>query len=283
MEPQPHASTHLTAPVACVGDNCIDDYGPPVSRRLVAGNAVNVAVGIRRAGLPVDYHGAVGDDDDGRAVVAQLAAEGIGVEHVRVLDAPTSVTHVTLTAAGDRVFAGWLDGAAELYQPGAREIAALAAAPIVHVTDLADRGAALRALVRAGARVTCDFGPEHDVAEAGGLDVAFFSVPDGAAAEEAERLAAAALAAGARTAVVMRGAQGSVGRDGDGTVRVPALPVAVVDTCGAGDSYIAAFIAARLGGGDLAACMHAATRAATATCGIVGATPSPASSDQEVI
>ena len=46
-----------------------------------------------------------------------------------------------------------------------------------------------------------------------------------------------------------------------------------IDTCGAGDSYIAAFLGARLGGCDLERGMRAGRTAATATCGRLSALP----------
>ena len=46
-----------------------------------------------------------------------------------------------------------------------------------------------------------------------------------------------------------------------------------VDTCGAGDSYIAAFLGAGLGGAGLERCMRAGGRAATVTCLSLSALP----------
>ncbi|MGN6379237.1 MAG: PfkB family carbohydrate kinase [Gaiellales bacterium] len=60
--------------VASIGDNCIDRYVGSLKRTHVGGNALNVAVGLARAGRRVVYAGAVGDDEDGRTVLAALAA-----------------------------------------------------------------------------------------------------------------------------------------------------------------------------------------------------------------
>jgi fructoselysine 6-kinase len=64
----------VIARIATVGDNCIDRYLPPVDRSLVGGNAVNVAVNLRRAGHPAAYFGAVGDDEDGMRTRGVLTA-----------------------------------------------------------------------------------------------------------------------------------------------------------------------------------------------------------------
>jgi fructoselysine 6-kinase len=56
-------------------------------------------------------------------------------------------------------------------------------------------------------------------------------------------------------------------------VRVDAVPAPVIDTCGAGDSFVAAFVLAALGGRSLEQRMHAAAAAAAATCGHLAAWP----------
>ena len=63
--------------VATVGDNCIDRYLPPVGVSTVGGNAVNVAVHIRRRGHRVVYLGAVGDDANGERLLACLDQDGV--------------------------------------------------------------------------------------------------------------------------------------------------------------------------------------------------------------
>jgi fructoselysine 6-kinase len=266
--------SRLSPALACVGDNCIDHYLTPVDKRFAAGNAVNVAVGLRHAGFAVDYFGAVGNDPDGRLILAGLRAETVGVEHVEMLAAGTSLTEVRITGAGERVFTGWVEGASELYDPSRADVAALAGRPAVHVVNLRHRDALLAELVVGDAMVTCDFDQEPDLGAVDGLAVAFFSALDDDSPNEAAELAVAATQQGAACAVVMRGRHGCVACDGGRSISLLAEDIQPVDTCGAGDSYIAAFVAARLRGDDLAACMHAATSAAGATCLHLGAWPS---------
>ncbi|MES1163705.1 MAG: PfkB family carbohydrate kinase, partial [Rhizobacter sp.] len=57
-----------------------------------------------------------------------------------------------------------------------------------------------------------------------------------------EDFAARALAAGVRLVVVTRGAKGAVGWNAQGSVAIDPVPVKVVDTVGAGDTFQAALI-----------------------------------------
>jgi fructoselysine 6-kinase len=109
-----------------------------------------------------------------------------------------------------------------------------------------------------------------------GLDIAFCSAAATAAAGDAAAaadIARRAVAGGARLCVVTCGADGSLAHDGRDWWQAAATAVEVVDTTGAGDSYIAGFLQARLAGADVAQAMHAAAASAARTCTHLGAWP----------
>ena len=113
--------------LACVGDNCVDRYLAPISRRFAAGNAVNVAVGLFRAGFAVDYFGAVGDDAAGEQIVAALA-----VGRRRRSRAPPERANLSDrdTSGGRRTaVCGFSEGAAEQYLPSPADLADLQRRP----------------------------------------------------------------------------------------------------------------------------------------------------------
>jgi fructoselysine 6-kinase len=257
--------------VASIGDNCVDHYVAPVQRTHVGGNAANVAVGLARSGLRTMYAGAVGDDADGRAVLDALAREGIDASAVVVRPGePTGMCRVALRADGERVFLDELVGASGRWLPSARDLESLNGCTWVHAAGLhADPGVLARL---AGPRISFDVshhGRPLLPQIAPHLEIAFFSGERGGR-ERALALAQDAVALGARAAVVTRGREGSLAFDGE-LVEVAARPVEVVDTLGAGDALIAATIAARIDGAELADALEAGARAAARACGHYGA------------
>ena len=151
------ASLGASTRIACVGDNCIDHYLPPIGHRFAAGNAVNVAVWLRRGGSAVDYFGAVGDDDDGCLILSALAAEGVGIDNVAVLSVSTSLTEIVVSPHGEREFVRVVEGAAEMYEPGREVVAALSAYRLVHGVNICDHTILTDPLLAAGVPVTYDF------------------------------------------------------------------------------------------------------------------------------
>jgi fructoselysine 6-kinase len=257
--------------VASIGDNCVDRYVGSAELVHVGGNAVNVAVGLARAGREVMYAGAVGDDTDGRAVLATLAAEGIDARRVVVRQgAPTGACLVELRPDGERVFLEERVGASGHWLPSAADLQAISRCAWVHAAGLhADPGALANL---AGPRISFDVshhGRPLLPQIAPRLEIAFFSGEHGGR-DAAVALAQEAVTLGARAAVVTRGRQGSLAFDGE-VVEVAAQPVEVVDTLGAGDALIAAVINARIGGADMAEALEAGARAAARACGHYGA------------
>src|SRR4029077_1367503 len=116
-----------TRRVACVGDNCIDRYIRDDQYDLPGGNALNVAVR-----LDADYYGAVGDDAEGRTIVEQARAAGVGVDGIEVRPGRAGVTLVEL-ARGERRFVLEEYGVAAAYRVSADVAARLAGYRWVHL------------------------------------------------------------------------------------------------------------------------------------------------------
>ena len=70
--------------------------------------------------------------------------------------------------------------------------------------------------------------------------------------------------------VIKRGAAGSEAAQGSRRWRVAARPVEAIDTTGAGDAFVAAFLAARLSGADIQAALERAAAAGAAASTTLG-------------
>lgn len=258
------------------GDNCIDRLTGAVSAELVGGNAVNVAVQAARLGLRAACVTAVGPlgEADGDRVARMLAAEGVDATMVERRDLPTSVTVLNVGADGNRTILTEDFGACAHWSPAARTWPALIAARHVHIGWLQDGGRLRGMLARAGVPVSQDVSVNADAADLGveGLTIAFASLPEDRA-DAAETRAIELVARSAQGAVVTLGARGSLALIGGHLFRAEALPTTPVDTTGAGDAYIAGFLAARLNGADVPGAMAAAHACAATCCGHPGGFP----------
>lgn len=257
--------------VASVGDNCVDHYLGAPALTLAGGNALNVAAGLSAAGLNSYYLGAVGEDANAELILDGARGAQVAIDRVRRLPEPTGVTEVRLRSDGDREFVEERYGASAGYRPDADDIAFLRECRWVHCVNLADPEALIVQLD--GVPVSFDFGIESSaelVAQlAPRLEIAFFSGA-GLDREQAVSLGERAVAVGAALAVVTRGRRGSMALN-SAVVEVPAQPVDVVDTLGAGDALIAAVIAARVRGQEIEQALAAGSAAAARACRHYGA------------
>jgi fructoselysine 6-kinase len=253
--------------IATVGDNCIDRY-LPLGLATVGGNAVNVAVQLSRLGRRTAYFGAAGDDRNGRWVSARLADNGISLDHLRIVAGSTAFTNLDMDSAGDRIIAEEDFGVCSGYRPDGAEVDALGRARHVHLGWLDDGGALKRQLAAAGLPVSQDLAVNPG---AESLAIAFASA--GASRKRARELLQQAHGQGAALAVVTMGALGSIASNGTDVAETGIVEVAVVDTTGAGDTFIAAFIDTHLRGAGLGDCLAAGRDAAAATCLHLGGFP----------
>jgi fructoselysine 6-kinase len=259
--------------IATVGDNCIDRFLPPVGVSMVGGNAVNVAVHLSRLGHRVGYFGAVGTDRDGERMLACLAENGVVTDHVRVVAGGTAFTDIGSDANGERVMLFEDFGVCRGYRPFPREVERLCSLRHVHIGWLDDGGWLKRRLAAAGVSVSQDLSVNADPADIGAASLAIGFASETGPADAAERLLERMLRDGARIAVVTRGPAGSIAGSGAERAQTDAAPTQVIDTTGAGDTFIAGLISSHLKGRDLRACLEAARNAAAATCTHFGGFP----------
>lgn len=224
-----------------IGDNLVDLY---VNEGLMypGGNGVNVAVHARRSGADTAFIGVIGTDDEGDIVKASLISEGVHVDRLHQLEGETAFATVYLDSSGNRSF-GLSEKGVSIFHPDEADIAYLADFDVVHLCETSRLEAALPAIAERAA-VSFDFSDrdnEYAAPLLPWITVATFSRSE-SSAEDVEAQIAWAHAQGAPWVIVTRGAQGAVISDGARIHYQKAAPAEVVDTLGAGDSFIARLI-----------------------------------------
>jgi ribokinase len=234
------------------------------------GKGANQAVAAARAGAPVCFVGAVGDDEFGAGAVAELEAEGIDVSAVaRLTDEPTGVALIAVDREGRNQIA--VASGANARVDATMAEAAGAADVCLLGFEVPDDAvvAAARAAAAAGARVVLNPAPARAIPEAV-LGLGVVLTPN---AQEAEALGGAETLA-ARTGapvIVTLGAEGALLLDGGRETPLRAPRVEALDTTGAGDVFNGVLAAGLAAGLDVTEAARRAVEAASASVRRAGA------------
>jgi fructoselysine 6-kinase len=257
-----------------VGDNCIDSYSE-LGRRFPGGNALNVAVYAHRVpGVEADYIGVMGTNEAGDFMIDQMRREGLSTKGVIRLPGESAVTTI-LIREGDRVFANYVEGVQKdaVFPTGL--LPRVRGYDLVHYSVWGFGREHIPNIKRGGRPLlSFDFSNqlEHKALEVmPWLDFSFFSGKELIAKgmEPEERLRE--LKTRTPGLVVMTlGEHGSLVYDGEKVYKGKAKPVEVVDTLGAGDSYIAAFLTSTMKGASIPEAIEEGHRVATETCKRLG-------------
>jgi ribokinase len=256
------------------------------------GQAANTAAWLAWQQVPVTLVAAAGDDEVGRARVAELAAGGVQCAIRHDPQAPTGSV-VVLVGGTERTMVS--DRGANLRLRPRDVDCALAAAPdAVHLhlsgyTLLDDESRpaglhALRAARERGLTTSVDAASARPLRQVG--PAAFLDWVRGvdlllANRDEAAVLDGAGLTGTAKCTVVKLGAEGAkwTGPDHE-TATVSTDPIPVADPTGAGDAFAAGLLAAWLGGADPASALRAGARLGAIAVRAPGGRPVEAAEDR---
>ena len=281
------------AKVACIGECMIELRQAPGGfySRGFGGDTLNTAVYLARLGVSVDYITALGTDSLSDEMIAGWQAEGVGTSRVARIDGKLPGIYMIETdAKGERKFFHWRESAAarrlmDLPETNAI-LQSLAGYDLVYLSaitlsiyDEAGRGrlfAALGSARQHGVRAAFDTNfrargwPDLDIARRvyaqafAVADIALASMEDLLPLYPGETGDGLLARIASPEAVVKLAEPASIVRFNATTHEVRAEPVVkpVVDTTAAGDSFAAAYLAARLVGADPVAAARAGHRLA---------------------
>lgn len=271
----------------------------------IGGSESNVAVGLQRLGVQTVWCGRVGDDSLGQLVQREIRAEGVDVRVAVDPSAPTGlmikerrtpatqrVSYYRAGSAGSRINPADVDEqliaragllhvsgitpalSAQAEQTLRYAIAVARAAGVTVSFDLNYRGN-LWSRERAGS-VYRDIIPLADIVFAGDDEAAIAvgtapAAGDGSvlgvdAAELARRIAAM----GPGQAVIKLGADGAIALIDGELYRQKAVPVDAVDTVGAGDAFVAGYLAEFISGLGAQERLRTAARTGAFACLVPG-------------
>ena len=232
-------------------------------RQIGGGCAANAAVAVARLGGEALLLTRIGDDAAGRWLAEALAAQGVTLLSPPAAGGQTPQSAVMVDAAGERMIVNFRGAGLPEDVPGLPGFDASLADTRWNVGACAALGAARARGVPGVLDGEAPVGPEAALASH-----AVFSAPGLRAYAGRDDLDAALAACDLPGRVAYTdGAAGVVWRDGP---RLAPLPVAVVDTLGAGDVWHGAFALALARGEGLDAASRFANHAAATKCGRAG-------------
>ena len=249
---------------------------------FVSDDAAIVAGLLAGWGVPVELAGtALGDDDDGRRTVAALRDMGVSGKFVLRADVETPFEVNVSDSKGGRTYL-WRRDARVLATLEDADLSSVPTAKLVYADwyDAPSNLRALRAAADCGVPVMLNL--EHAHADPEAMNVLMPALPSESivqAVTDAAQVGGDALGAadfltrnGASVALLTLAAGGALAlrRGDESALRVAAPNMEVVDVCGAGATFSAGFISARLNGEGLERSLRFAIAAASLKCTRVG-------------
>jgi 2-dehydro-3-deoxygluconokinase len=270
----------------------------------IGGAESNVAIAVSRLGVTSTWMSRLGEDDFGSMIVRELLGQGVRVIAERDPAAPTGLlVKEHRHGSPSRVRYYRAGSAASRLSPADLDEEAIRTAGVLHVTGITPAlgpgpteviHRAIDIARAAGTLVSFDLNyrsslwppeqagpvlaaivPKVDLVFAG-LEEANLVV-SGQAVEPRDEpyaagreLAAQLSALGPDHVVIKLGEHGALSYRAGASVEVPAFPVNVVDSVGAGDAFVGGYLGSLVTGQDVQGCLEMGARLGALVCGVPG-------------
>lgn len=251
--------------IIALGDNNIDFYEDS-GVSYPGGNCPNVAAYAALCGYPSAYIGTVGNDRQGDVFRDGLSGAGVDLSHLRAAEGRTSYARVRVEG-GDRKFSGYdrsiIDANPLCFDTG--DLAFIRTFDLIHSSIYSEFSEGeFDRLRELNIPISYDFSVEWSREHMECLDEAYLSELKPVAEDflssmcakidyvflscshiseaETERVLKQCVEYGCKAAIGTRGLEGSLAFDGHAIYRQKAYRTSVVDTLGAGDSFLTRFL-----------------------------------------
>lgn len=261
--------------IICVGDNVVDCY---VDQGVYypGGNAVNVAVNCKRYGFDESaYVGIFGNDDKAEHIKWALSREGVTYDRSRTMIGESGQPRVNLTPEGDRVFIG---GPKNTVQHTVRlrliqeDLEYISKFDICHTSCYSSLELELPN-IKKYCSISFDFSnisdDEYLRNVCPNIDFGFFSGSD-LSFDKIKKVIDTCHYLGTRIVGITLGSKGAIfSKDGE-IFEQGIFETDVVDTMGAGDSFIAGFLSSYIKHEDMVKALDFAAKSAANACNFHG-------------
>ncbi len=256
---------------ACIGDNCIDYYRN-LDRQYPTGNAVDTAVNMHKLGVPTAIISTTGSDDNGKWMIDSLEKEGLDISHLKVAEGQTAITYMDLDGL-DRVHGEYEEGVLENIVFDEEDVRFACEHDIVHTALWGNAEKVLPAIHDSGTLVSFDYCDrlDHPLIEEtiGCVDYGFFSYHGEKDDPFIREFLQDKVARGMKVATATFGEKGSLSWDGERFWDGGIYPCEkLVNTVGAGDSFIAGFLVGVLAGDSIDKCLDRGAKISSEVIGV---------------
>ena len=251
--------------VAEIGDNCIDLY-ERIGKKYPTGNVVDTGVNLKKLGIDVSIISTTGSDENGKWMIESLEKEGLDISHLKVGDGPTAITYMDMDG-NDRVHGDYVEGVLENIEFDEEDVRFACQHDLVHTALWGKAEKVLPAIAQKGVPIAFDYADrlDHPLVEETlpYVTYGFYSYHKtedeyikGFLKDKVDR--------GMKVAIATFGEEGSLAYDGKTYYRGEVVPAKkVVNTVGAGDSFIAGFLYGILNKYEIPECLKTGAKIAS--------------------
>lgn len=269
--------------IAFIGDLTVDRYVNRGDIKL-GGAALNMAIWTKRLGAAPSVVTAVGNDESGNKFLEKLKTDSIDVSHVHILDGHTSNIDIFVNSSGERRYGVWDPGSLAQYHLSSSDIRFLKKQDAVSVTiypqfvHVLDELRQVTKSRRKKPLVSINYGDLGEFEEKKSVVMEYIDVADilvfglDKDTDEQRINELQLLAAEEKKIIIVTLAKfGSIAYVEDDVFVQMADEVPVVDTTGAGDAFLAAFLVTFLQSKNIQQALQDGTNLASKVVGRLGA------------